>query len=202
MIAGNDMGGLTATMALAAELGVSNRVHCTGLVSGRDRFDVLAAADVVVYPGEDEIFGLVPMEALLCGTPVVVAGDSGCGEVIRRVGGGLVVSGGDERALASAMSSILSAPAAWRAAARTAAANVRAEFGASGVTASLENVYREVIDAPERAAQAPDDGVSFIVPVKNGMATLARTIASIESSARCAPVGNSGHRRPQHRRIA
>ncbi len=181
VIAGNDMGGLTATRALAAELGVSNRVHCTGLVAGRDRFDVLAAADVVVYPGEDEIFGLVPMEALLCGTPVVVAGDSGCGEVIQRVGGGLVVSGGDERALASGMSSILSAPAAWRAAARTAAANVRAEFGAPGVTASIENVYREVIDAPELAAQAPDDGVSFIVPVKNGMATLARTIARIET---------------------
>jgi len=186
VIAGNDMGGLTETKALASDLGVSHRVHCTGLVSGRDRFDVLAAADVVVYPGEDEIFGLVPMEALLCGTPVVVAGDSGCGEVIHRVGGGLVVSGGDERALASAMSTILAAPTAWRAAARTAAANVRAEFGASGVTASLESVYREVIDAPELSAEAPDDGVSFIVPVKNGMATLARTIASIEAQRDCA----------------
>ena len=181
VIAGNDMGGLTATMALAAELGITDRVHCTGLVSGRDRFDVLAAADVVVYPGEDEIFGLVPMEALLCGAPVVVAGDSGCGEVIRRVGGGLVVPGRDDRALASAMNSILSAPAKWRAAARTAAGKVRAEFGASGVTASLEGVYREVIDAPPLAAHSPDDGVSFIVPVKNGMATLPRTIASIEA---------------------
>ena len=181
MIAGNDMGGLTATMALAAELGISDRVHCTGLVTGRDRFDVLAAADVVVYPGEDEIFGLVPMEALLCGAPVVVAGDSGCGEVIRRVGGGLVVPGGDERALASAMTSILSAPATWRAAARTAARNVRAEFAAGGVTASLEGAYREVLDAPALASPAPDDGICFIVPVKNGMATLPRTIESIEA---------------------
>lgn len=183
VIAGNDMGGLTATKALAAALGVSDRVHCTGLVSGRDRFDVLAAADVVVYPGEDEIFGLVPMEALLCGAPVVVAGDSGCGEVIRRVGGGLVVPGGDERALASAMSSILSAPAAWRTAARAAALNVRAEFGASGVTASLEGVYRDVVAAPPLEVDAPDDGVSLVVPVKNGMATLARTIASIEAQS-------------------
>jgi len=141
---------------------------------------VLAAADVVVYPGQDEIFGLVPMEALLCGAPVVVSGDSGCGEVIRRVGGGLVVPGGDDRVLASAMSSILSAPAAWRAAAGAAAGSVRAEFGAPGVTASLECVYRDVIDEPAPAAHAPGDGVSFIVPVKNGMATLARTIASIE----------------------
>ena len=38
---------------------------------------------------EHEIFGLVPLEALLCGTPVVVAGDSGCGEVVvAAVGGG------------------------------------------------------------------------------------------------------------------
>ena len=34
----------------------------------------LADANLLVYPGRDEIFGLVPLEALLCDTPVIVAG--------------------------------------------------------------------------------------------------------------------------------
>jgi glycosyltransferase involved in cell wall biosynthesis len=32
---------------------------------------------------------LVPLEAILSGTPVIVADDSGCGDLVRDVGGGL-----------------------------------------------------------------------------------------------------------------
>jgi glycosyltransferase involved in cell wall biosynthesis len=192
VIAGNDMGGLAESMAVASDLGVAHRVQCTGLLSGRDRLYALAAADVVVYPCEDEIFGLVPMEALLCGTPVVVGDDSGCGEVIRRVGGGLVVPTGDERALASAIARILSAPETWRATAHTAAVNVRADFSPTSVTTSLEAVYRDVIGATSVTTRAPDEGISFIVPVKNGMPTLTRTIASIEEQCSGRERGDDG----------
>ena len=47
-----------------------------------DRLDALAASEVVVYPSRDEVFGLVAVEALMCGTPVIVGNDSGCGEII------------------------------------------------------------------------------------------------------------------------
>ena len=46
---------------------------------------------VVVYPSKDEVFGLVPLEALLAGTPVIVCGDSGAGEIIGTMGGGHIV---------------------------------------------------------------------------------------------------------------
>ena len=64
-------------------LGIAERTRFVGLLTGRARLDLLADADVVVYPSADEVFGLVPLEALLCGTPVVVADDSGCAEVDR-----------------------------------------------------------------------------------------------------------------------
>jgi len=51
----------------------------------------LADADIVVYPSRDEAFGLVPLEALQAGTPVVVCNDSGCGEIISGIDGGLLV---------------------------------------------------------------------------------------------------------------
>ena len=125
-------------------MGVADRTRFTGLLQGAERLELLADADVVVYPSEHEIFGLVPLEALLVGTPVVVADDSGCGEVVSHVGGGLVVPGADA-ALARAIDTVLGQPGDWRAAARAAAHEVRARFGAEAVGARLEELYGEVM---------------------------------------------------------
>ena len=88
VIAGNDLGPAGHVRQLAHAAGVGDRVLFTGLLRGHERLEALADADVLVYPSEDEIFGLVPLEAILCGTPVIVADGSGCAEVVRKVGGG------------------------------------------------------------------------------------------------------------------
>jgi glycosyltransferase involved in cell wall biosynthesis len=145
VIAGNDMGSGARIDALARDLPASRRVIRTGLLQGQDRLDALAAADVVVYPSRDEIFGLVPLEALMCGTPVVVCDDSGCGETVGRVGGGCVVPHGSVPALAEAIESILDARETWRARARSAAVRAQTAFGSDVVCARLEQVYAEAI---------------------------------------------------------
>ena len=141
VIAGNDMGAGDVARAAAHQLGVAGRTCFTGLLAGRARLELLADADVVVYPSEHEIFGLVPLEALLSGTPVVVADDSGCGEVIAATGGGLVVPG-EPDALRSAIEHILKSPAHWRGAAHHAAARVKTLYARDVVCAQLEDVYR------------------------------------------------------------
>lgn len=146
-LAGNDMGAGAAAGTLVRRLGLESRVIRPGLLCHTDRLDALAAADVVVYPSRDEIFGLVPLEALLCGTPVVVCGDSGCGEVIGRVGGGLIVRHGDPSALGLAIESVLRDPAHWRRLAASAAIRARALFGADVVCNALEAVYEDVCRA-------------------------------------------------------
>jgi glycosyltransferase involved in cell wall biosynthesis len=146
VVAGNDMGAGHVARAAVTQLGVGGRTIFTGLLEGRARLELLASADVVVYPSEHEIFGLVPLEAILAGTPVVVANDSGCGEVIASTGGGLVVQG-DAGALRSAIDHILEAPAHWRAAAEEAARRVRALYAPDVVCAQLEQVYREMAAA-------------------------------------------------------
>ena len=116
-----------------------------GLLTGRARLDLLADADVVVYPSADEAFGLVPLEALLCGTPVVVAGDSGCGEVVGGLEGGQVVALGDPAALAVAIDAVLASPQAWRARAAVGATSVRERFGGSVVAEQVDALYRELL---------------------------------------------------------
>lgn len=148
VIAGNDMGSLGRTMALARSLEVERRVVVAGLLRGSERLAALAAADVLAYPSHDEVFGLVPLESLLSGTPVVVCNDSGCGEVVGSVGGGHIVPPGDPEALAGAIESILGSPAIWRGRARRAAERARARFGSDIVAERLERVYTDIRAAP------------------------------------------------------
>lgn len=145
VVAGNDMGSGSAARVLVRSLGLDRRTLFTGLLAGRERLEALAAADVLVYPSQDEIFGLVPLEALLSGTPVIVAGDSGCGEVVRGTGGGLVVPVGSHEALAQGIASMLDAPAEWRSAASRAAVRVRTMYGEDAVCSELEHVYRGLV---------------------------------------------------------
>ena len=147
VIAGNDMGAGTGTHALVHELGLDARTIFTGLLRGRERLEALADADVLVYPSQDEIFGLVPLEAILSGTPVIVADDSGCGEIVSRTGGGQVVPAGDVEALARAIAAILDAPSSWRAATVPAAGIIRSAFGGDVVCAQLEQVYIDMVAA-------------------------------------------------------
>ncbi len=147
VVAGNDMGAGSALRALARELGIADRTVFTGLLEGPARLESLADADVVAYASEDEIFGLVAVEALLAGTPVVVADDSGCGEVVRAVGGGEVVPVGDAAALAAALANTLAQRSAgWRVSDEVAA-RIATLYGGDAVCTQLERVYADVLKA-------------------------------------------------------
>jgi glycosyltransferase involved in cell wall biosynthesis len=147
VIAGNDAGAAGAAKRLAQTLGIGDRTVFTGLLSGHARLEALADADVVVYPSQDEVFGLVPLEALMVGTPVIVADDSGCAEIVQSVGGGLIVPVGDATALATAIAAVIESPSHWRDGAAQAAARVRSLYSSHVVCAALDAVYQEVVDA-------------------------------------------------------
>jgi glycosyltransferase involved in cell wall biosynthesis len=95
--------GAARGMALPAEAGVV----FPGTLEGPERLALLVDADVLVYPSTDEVFGLVPLEGLLCGAPVIVGGDCGCGELIREARAGLLVDHGDVAAIRSAIHRLL-----------------------------------------------------------------------------------------------
>jgi glycosyltransferase involved in cell wall biosynthesis len=70
------------------------------------------AADVVVFPSEwDEPFGLVPLEAMACGVPVVATGTGGSGEYLRDGENCLLFPPGDPVRLAMAVQRLARDPA-------------------------------------------------------------------------------------------
>jgi glycosyltransferase involved in cell wall biosynthesis len=111
VIAGNDMGHKPEVERLIAEMNLRGKVIFTGLLVDDEKLAAYQDADVLVYPSMYEIFGLVPFEAMLCGTPVIVSDDCGCGELIRREGIGKVIRYNDDRGLRDAIDEVLQEPA-------------------------------------------------------------------------------------------
>ncbi|PML10612.1 hypothetical protein BCT86_00080 [Vibrio breoganii] len=81
LIAGDDEGELTSLTELASTLGIINSVYFTGNISGQDKVDFLANADLFVLPSHNENFGNVYVESLAAGTPVVASLDTPWSEV-------------------------------------------------------------------------------------------------------------------------
>ncbi|HEX6525405.1 MAG TPA: glycosyltransferase [Streptosporangiaceae bacterium] len=95
-------------------------VTFTGFLAERDDVaGLLANADVVIAPGPAETFGLAALEALACGTPVVVSAQSALPEVIGDAGAN--VAGED---LAAGVRELMRRPEATR----RAVARARAEM--------------------------------------------------------------------------
>ena len=86
----------------------------------------------------------------------MVVGDSGCGETIRRIGGGRVLPTPEPPLLADALAEVLADPDAWRAEAARAGAVVRADFSGGVVAERLDVIYAAVRDhasSPKRPAR-------------------------------------------------
>jgi glycosyltransferase involved in cell wall biosynthesis len=129
---------------LAARLGVTDRLVLRGRVD-RDRMPaVFRSADVVVCAPWYEPFGIVPLEAMACGVPVVATAVGGQIDSVVHGVTGLHVPPRDPPALAAAVAELLEDPA--RAAALGAAGARRAaeRFAWERVAAASEAVYREV----------------------------------------------------------
>ena len=86
-------------------LGLGDRVRRIGYVADADLPALYAAASVFVFPSWYEGFGLPPLEALACGTPVIASNAASLPEVIGDAG--LLVAPGDTAALTAALRRLL-----------------------------------------------------------------------------------------------
>jgi glycosyltransferase involved in cell wall biosynthesis len=138
---------------LATRLGVGERVEFAGQ---RDRDDLIAAyaeADAVVFPVRwREPWGLVPLEAMGRGRPVVATGRGGSAEYLSDGENCLLFDADDPRGLAAAVRRLASDPD-LRASLRqggfaTAPQHTEAVFNAAVQEAVLEIAARRTLDPP------------------------------------------------------
>jgi glycosyltransferase involved in cell wall biosynthesis len=150
VIAGNDEEGYRPGLeALARELGVQERIIHTGSVQGADKQALLSHARVLALPSYSENFGLVVIEAMAAGRPVVVTPEVGLAEMVRETGAGLV-AGGDPEHLADALARILGDPEAAYLMGQCGRNTVREQFTWDVAACQMEHVYEEVLASRSR----------------------------------------------------
>ena len=88
------------------ELGLRERVHFVGYIEEEELPLWYAAATVFVFPSIYEGFGMPPLEAMACGTPVITSNSSSLPEVVGDAG--LMVAPTDASAFATALDQVLS----------------------------------------------------------------------------------------------
>jgi glycosyltransferase involved in cell wall biosynthesis len=142
-IVGPDDGYKSVLVKLTRHLGISDRVKFVNSVSEVRR--IYRESNVLVYPSRYEVFGLVPFEALLENVPVVVTEESGCGELIRKSGGGYLVTYGNSSELAERISEVLEDPHAAALTVAKGQSFVRSHLSRGGIVGELERVYENCI---------------------------------------------------------
>lgn len=95
-------------MTLAEHLKVGDLCHFAGNLSHKEIIREMALAAVVAVPSLSEAYGLVNVEALAVGTPVVASRVGGVPEIVRGGVDGILVPPGDAPALANALGRVLS----------------------------------------------------------------------------------------------
>ena len=98
---------LSRLQALATELGVQDCVHFLESLSQEELAACYAQADVFALPSAGEGFGLVFLEAMAFGKPIVGAAMGGVTDLIEHHVNGLSVLPHDKEALAQALSLLL-----------------------------------------------------------------------------------------------
>lgn len=130
--------------ALTTELGVAGRVQFLGMLSRDQVLEEMSNANVFVLSSRYETFGVVVIEALALGKPVIATRCGGPEFIVRELDG-LLVPTEDVQALAEAMKKMHSDYASYDAAEIRAACIAR--YSESVIAERLSAVYSEVLAA-------------------------------------------------------
>ena len=148
---------LDAMKRLALSMGVEDRVRFLGRISDDRLPEVYAACDVFVLPSVSrlEAFGIVALEAMSTGKPVIVADIPGVREIIEDGRDGLLADPVNPRDLAEKIRRLLSDPEARQKMGARGREKVLESFSIERVTDRIEAVYRAILDGSEATTARP-----------------------------------------------
>jgi glycosyltransferase involved in cell wall biosynthesis len=145
----------------AADAGLGAAARFRGSVSDAELARAYAECDLFVLPavvdakGDTEGLGVVLIEALLHGRPVVASGAGGIPDIVEHERTGLLVPPGDPDALARAIERYIDEPATASRHAAAGRLHVEESFSWDAIVARLRAVYTSVADRNPRRARRP-----------------------------------------------
>jgi glycosyltransferase involved in cell wall biosynthesis len=143
--------------ALAADLGVADRVVFTGALPRDDMPAMLRSADVVTCTPWYEPFGIVPLEAMACGVPVVASAVGGMLDTVVHDVTGRLVTPRSPRECADAVSSVLRDSFLRRSLGLAGRDRACARYSWDRVAADTLRIYERLVTAYSMHSALPSD---------------------------------------------
>ncbi len=131
---------------LAYELELSREIMLVSSVSDAEMLGYFAAADAFAFAAVDEPWGLVVLEAMACGIPVVVPSTGGPSESVQDGVTGLQVTGKDPSEYAEKLETILGDKRLADRIGQAGRSRVQREFNIERMVDSLEQFYLRAIE--------------------------------------------------------
>ena len=130
---------------LARSMGLGDRIRFLGFISDWELEDLMVTADVLVVPSIYEPFGIVALEGMAAGTPVVATNIGGLSEIIEHDRTGVLVYPEDPGSIAWGINKVLSDPkyADWLV--RNARRKVRKAYSWEAIAKRTVEVYEAAI---------------------------------------------------------
>ncbi|MEV5508052.1 glycosyltransferase [Streptomyces orinoci] len=128
-------------LALARQLRVADRLVLLGCVPHQEMPALIRSADVVLCTPAYEPFGIVPLEAMACGVPVVATDVGGHRDTVAHGRTGLLVPPGRPAPLAEAIRRLLDSPERLAACGRAGRERAVTRFAWPKVAGGVERVY-------------------------------------------------------------
>jgi glycosyltransferase involved in cell wall biosynthesis len=133
-----------ALVAQVARLGLADRVHFIG--PRTDIADILRATDLLIHNANEEPFGLVLVEAMASGTPVLATRVGGIPEIVKHDRTGTLVPAKDEVALAATLRALVADPDRLAGYIQSAHEFVHARFSLENFRDALRSGYIRIFD--------------------------------------------------------
>ena len=142
-------------MAMATASGIADRVHFTG--ECRNISAVLQSADLLVLNSYEEPFGLVLIEAMSSGTPVLATRVGGIPEIVTDSENGWLIESNDPAGVGSKLLELSRDPESLGRVARSARDTVYPQFSLDRFLADLHKLYATLTKLPclEQELKAP-----------------------------------------------
>jgi glycosyltransferase involved in cell wall biosynthesis len=136
-----------AVERLISELGLSDRVELAGWQD--DVAQALSTLDIMVSPSRSEPFGLVILEAMAAGVPVIATASEGALEILDDGSTARLVPIGDPNELASAIVQLLDQPKERQRLAENARRAVETRFSIAKMVDAVEAEYLNILSRSE-----------------------------------------------------
>ena len=138
-------GMLDELKAQANNLGISQKVYFAGYLNSKDVQKMYRCADISVFPSTYEPFGIVALEAMLAGVPVVVSDIGGLNEIVEHGVTGMKSYAGNPNSIADSILTLLFDHKLCDQVVKNAKAKVKTEYNWSKITSDTFFTYQKAI---------------------------------------------------------